>query len=49
LGRPRSRWKDNIKIVFRETGIDVTNWNRLAQDKVHWSDFVSTVMKLRIP
>jgi hypothetical protein len=34
LGRPRHRWKDNIKLDLRETGIDEANWNRLAQDRV---------------
>jgi hypothetical protein len=48
LGRPRSRWKDNIKMDLRETGIDVANWIRLAQDRVQWRVFVSTVMNLRV-
>jgi hypothetical protein len=26
LGRPRRRWKDNIKMDLREIGIDGTNW-----------------------
>jgi hypothetical protein len=30
LGRPRYRWKNNIKLDLRETGIDVTNWIRLT-------------------
>jgi hypothetical protein len=34
LGRPRRRWKDNIKMDLREIGIDVANWIRLAQDRV---------------
>jgi hypothetical protein len=34
LGRPRHRWEDNIKMDLRETGIDVVNWNQLAQDRV---------------
>jgi hypothetical protein len=25
LGRPRRRWKDNIKLDLRETGIDGAN------------------------
>jgi hypothetical protein len=36
LGRPRRRWKDNIKIDLREIGIDEANWIRLAQDTVCW-------------
>jgi hypothetical protein len=34
LGRPRSRWEDNIKLDLREIGIDGANWIQLAQDKV---------------
>jgi len=32
--RPRRRLEDNIEIDFREIRIDVTNWIRLAQDRV---------------
>jgi hypothetical protein len=49
LGRPRRRWKDNIKLDPTETGIDGTNWIRLAQDRVQWRAFVNTVMNLRVP
>jgi hypothetical protein len=34
LGRPGRRWEDNIKMDFREIGIDGANWIRLAQDRV---------------
>jgi hypothetical protein len=34
LGRPRRRWKDNIKMDLREIGIDGANWISLAQDRV---------------
>jgi hypothetical protein len=34
LGRPRSRWEDNIKMDLREIGIDEANWIQLAQYKV---------------
>jgi hypothetical protein len=49
LGRPRRRWEDNIWLNLRETGIDSTNWIRLAQDRVRWRAFVNTVMSLRVP
>jgi hypothetical protein len=49
LGRPRRRWEDNIKMDFRETGIDVAKWIQLAQDRVQWWVFVSTVMNLQVP
>jgi len=55
LGGPKGRTngkdniKINIKIDLRETGIDETNWIRLAQDSVRWQAFVNTEMKLRVP
>jgi hypothetical protein len=49
LGRRRRRWEDNIKLDLRERGIYVVNWIRLAQDRVQWRAFVSTVMNLRVP
>jgi hypothetical protein len=49
LGRPRRRWEDNIKTNLREIGIDGANWIQLAQGRVQWWDFVSTMMNLRVP
>jgi transcription termination factor 2 len=49
LGRPRRRWKDNIKVDLRETGIDEANWIQLAQDGVQWRACVNRVMNLRVP
>jgi hypothetical protein len=48
-GRPRRRWEDNIKMNFREIGIDGANWIQLAQDRFQWQAFVNTVMNLRVP
>jgi hypothetical protein len=49
LGRPRRRWEDNINLDLREIGIDEANWIQLAQDRVQWRAFVSTVIKVRVP
>jgi hypothetical protein len=49
LGRPRRRWKDNIKLVLRKTGIEGSNWIQLTQDRVQWRAFLNTVMNLRVP
>jgi hypothetical protein len=46
LGRPRNRWEDNIKMDPGEMGINWANWIWLAQDRVWWSAFMSTVMTL---
>jgi hypothetical protein len=48
LGRPRRRWKDNIKKYLRETGIDAANWIQLARDRVECWDSVKTVVNLRV-
>jgi hypothetical protein len=34
---------------LREIGIDGANWIHLAQDRVQWRAFVSTVMNLKVP
>jgi hypothetical protein len=49
LGRPRHRWEVNIKLDFREIGINGPNWIWLAQDRVQWWAFVNTVMNLQVP
>jgi hypothetical protein len=45
----RRKWENNIKMGLREIRIDGVNWIRLAQDRVQWRVFVSTVMNLRVP
>jgi len=32
LGRPRSRWKDNIKMDLQEVGYEGKDWTELSQD-----------------
>jgi hypothetical protein len=49
LGRGRGRCEDNIKLDFREIGIDGANWIRLVQCRFPWGAFVGTVMNLRTP
>jgi hypothetical protein len=49
LGRPKRRWKDNIKMDLTEIGLDGENWLRLAQDRVRRRAFVNMVMNLRVP
>jgi hypothetical protein len=48
LGRPRRRWEDNIKMYLRKIEIDGANWIQLAQDRIQWGAFVSTIMNLRV-
>jgi hypothetical protein len=49
LGRPRHRWEFDIKMDHEEIWIDGTNWIQLAQDRIHWRTFVSTIMDPRVP
>jgi hypothetical protein len=48
LGRPRSRWKDGIRIDLREIDLGSVGWIRLSQDRDRWRAVVSAVMKLRV-
>jgi hypothetical protein len=49
LGRPKSRWADNIEMNLREVGWDGVDWIDMAQDRDQWMAFVNTVFNLRIP
>jgi hypothetical protein len=49
LGRPRRRWKDNIRMDIREVGCGCVDWMELAQDRDRWRALVGAVMNLRVP
>jgi len=49
VGRPRRRWKDNIKMDLQEVAGGCEDWMELAQDRDSWRALVSTVMNLRVP
>jgi hypothetical protein len=46
LGRSRRRWKDNIKLDLRETGLEGVDLINVAQDRDQWWAVVNTVMNL---
>jgi len=48
-GRPRRRWKDNIKMGLQKMGCGGIDWIELAQDRDRWRALVNAVMKLRVP
>ena len=48
LGRPRHRWKDNIKMDIREMGGGCGDWVELSQDRDMWRALVSMVRNLRV-
>jgi hypothetical protein len=49
LGRPRSRWEDNIKMDLQEVEWWSMDWIDLAQDGDRWWAVVNVVMNLRVP
>jgi hypothetical protein len=49
LGRPRRRWKENIKMYLLEIGVSVVDWIGLSQDRYRWRALVNSVMNLRVP
>jgi len=48
LGKPRSRWHDNIKMDLQEVGCGVMDWIELAQDRDRRGAPVTAVMNLRV-
>ena len=49
LGRPRCRWKDNIKMDLQAIGYGGMDWIELAQDRDKWRALVNALMNLRVP
>ena len=49
LGRPRRRWKDNIKMDLQEVGWRVLDCIDLAQDRDSWRVFVNAVINVMVP
>ena len=49
LGRPRSRWEDNIKMDLQEVGFWSMDWIEMAQDRDRWRPLVNAVMNLLVP
>ena len=48
LGRPKRRWKDNIKIYIQEVGCGDRDWIELAQNRDRWRSLVNVVMNLLV-
>jgi hypothetical protein len=48
LGRPRHRWKDDIKMDLQEVGCECMYWIDLAQDRDRWLTLVNVVMNLQV-
>ena len=49
LGRPRRRWKDNIKRGIQGVGCEGMDWIELAQDRDRWRALVNSVINFWVP
>ena len=49
LGRPRSRWEENIKMDVKEMGINTRNWVESAQSRNYWRVLVNAALNIRVP
>jgi len=49
LGRPRRRWKDNIKVDLQEVGCGGMDRIELPLDRNRWRIFESQIMNFRVP
>jgi hypothetical protein len=47
-GRPKHRWKDNIKIYLKEIGWERVDWINLAEDKEKWQAVVKLAVNIRV-
>jgi hypothetical protein len=47
LGRPRRRWKDDIRMDLQEVGCGGMDWIEQAQDRDSWRVLVNAVMNFR--
>jgi hypothetical protein len=49
LGRPRHRWKNNIRMILKKIVWVGVDWIHLAHDRDQWRDLVTRVIYLQVP
>ena len=49
LVRPRRRWEDNVRMDFKEIGINTRNWIDSFLDGDNWRVLVNRTLNLRVP
>jgi hypothetical protein len=49
LGRPKLRWKNNVKIDIPEVGCGGMDWIDLTQDRNRRRALVNAVMNVQVP
>jgi hypothetical protein len=48
LGRPQSKWEDNIRMDLKEIGVTRNNWIGSGQDGDFWRSLVNAAFNFRI-
>ena len=48
LGKPRSKWEDNIRMDLKEISIHTRNWVNSTQNRNYWKALVYAALNLRI-
>ena len=48
LGRPRHRWKDNIKINLKQIGMITRIWVDWGQDRDYWRATLNAAVNLLV-
>ena len=49
LGRPKRRWQHNIRMGFKEMGINTRNWVDSGQVKDYWRTLVNGALNFWVP
>ena len=49
LGWPRRKWEDDIRMGFKDIGINMRNCVDWAQDRDYWIALVNAALNRRVP